>query len=62
MENTPVTVQKATLSPDLRAVQLKVANLAPEKIYELHFDNLRGKDGAPPLHPVAYYTLNRLAH
>jgi hypothetical protein len=60
MENTPITVQRATISSDLQTVHLSVSSLVPEKIYELHFDNLRAKDGMAPLHPVAYYTLNRL--
>ena len=57
---TPVKVSSATVSADGRTVRLKLPELRPGKIYELHHANLRAADGTAPLHTSAYYTLNRV--
>jgi len=60
MDNTPVPVKSAALSPDRKTVRLAPDGLRAGRIYELRYDKLRAADGAEPLHTVAYYTLNRL--
>ncbi|MBI2928976.1 MAG: ThuA domain-containing protein [Verrucomicrobia bacterium] len=60
VDNTPVAVEWAELSADRRTVSLRVAELRAGEIYELNLRDLRADDGAELLHPVAYYTLNRL--
>ncbi|MDB6122890.1 MAG: hypothetical protein JWQ71_1883, partial [Pedosphaera sp.] len=60
MENTPVSIKSIRISHDRKTVWLDVPELLTGKIYELHFNGLRGRDGNEMLHPVAYYTLNRL--
>jgi hypothetical protein len=57
---TPVKVTTASVSADGRTVRLKLPELRPGKIYELHHANLRAADGTAPLHTAAYYTLNRV--
>ncbi|MEN9572325.1 MAG: hypothetical protein RL514_180 [Verrucomicrobiota bacterium] len=56
---TPVKVTSASVSADGRTVRLKLPELRPGKLYELHHTNLRAADGTAPLHTSAYYTLNR---
>lgn len=59
--NTNVKPMAATLSEDGLSVDLKLPELLPEKIYEFRVDGLRTKSGAAIEHPLAFYTLNRLA-
>jgi sugar phosphate isomerase/epimerase len=60
MGNTAAAIQGVEISPDGRTVRLKVAELVPGKIYELNIRSVQAEDGSELLHPVAYYTLNRL--
>lgn len=48
------------VSADGKSIHLKVTNLRPGYVYEVHFDGLRSAEGAPLAHPVAYYTLNEI--
>jgi hypothetical protein len=41
-------------------VALDLAELIPERIYELNLHGLQAADGSDLLHFSAYYTLNRL--
>ena len=60
VDNTPVAVEQAQLSSDRRIVSLRVPELRAGEIYELNLREVRADAGAELLHPVAYYTLNRL--
>jgi hypothetical protein len=56
---SPVGVQEARLSPDLKSVRLRMEELFEGKIYEFHLSGIRAEDGSELLNPSAYYTLNR---
>jgi hypothetical protein len=60
MGNTPVPVKGVRLSADRRRVSLDLPELVTGKIYEVNLRNLLAADGAEVLHPIGYYTLNRL--
>ena len=49
-----------TVSGDGRSVQLEVPQRATGRVYHLQLKGLTSEDGAPLLHPDAYYTLNHL--
>jgi hypothetical protein len=53
-----LTIEKARVSADGRAVDLEIKGLAPYHVHELRFDGVRDCDGQPLLHPIGYYTLN----
>jgi hypothetical protein len=57
---SPVPVEGVEVSADGRRVSLRVGRRVEGRIYELHVRDLRAADGAPLLHPEAYYTLTRL--
>lgn len=59
-KNTNVKPTAATLSEDGLSVDLKPPVLLPEKIYEFRVDGLRTASGHAVVHPLAFYTLNRL--
>ncbi len=58
--NTSVKAIAVEVSADRRRVKLKLPELVPGKIYELHVRGLRSEDGSELLHDAAYYTLNRI--
>jgi hypothetical protein len=58
--NTPVAVASATVSPDGLRVQLTLPELVPLRIYEVACPGVKSRDQEAVLHPVAYYTLNRV--
>ena len=58
---TNVKPSQARLAADGRSVELTLPELRPETIYEFHLDGLRTVQQAPLAHPMAFYTLNRLA-
>lgn len=60
IDRTPVAVAGVRISDDGRRVSLILPELMPNRVYELHVRGLVADDGAPLLHPDAYYTLNRL--
>ncbi|HTU19803.1 MAG TPA: hypothetical protein VMG10_17200 [Gemmataceae bacterium] len=55
-----LTVEKVRVSEDGRAVDLEVKGLAAYHVHELRLDGVRDRDGEPLLHPIGYYTLNRI--
>jgi hypothetical protein len=60
MEITPVQVTDVKISTDYKKVWLTVPQVLTGKIYELHLNGVRAADGSDVLHPVGYYTVNRL--
>lgn len=48
------------ISEDGYRVRLRVANLRPFYVHELHVFGVRAAAGVPVLHPSAYYTLNAI--
>jgi hypothetical protein len=56
----PLKVTKAAVGADGKTVTLTVDGLAPYYVHELKLDGVRAADGRPLLHPVGYYTLNRV--
>ncbi|SFI33297.1 PQQ-dependent sugar dehydrogenase [Planctomicrobium piriforme] len=61
VDHTEPKIESATLSEDKRSVRLVVKGLQRGHVHELHADGIRSHAGLPLLHPVAYYTLNKLA-
>ena len=55
-----LAVQAGTLSPDGRTIDLRVENLRPYHIHELHLTGLVALDHEPLAPAVAYYTLNKI--
>ena len=53
-------VIEATVSADRLTVTIKVPGLRELFVHELRADGLRSADGNRLLHPVGYYTLNRI--
>ena len=58
-ESFPV-VTAVALDDDGMGVRLVVQGLVEGHVHDLHFDGVRAQDGAPLVHTVAYYTLNRI--
>jgi len=50
----------AVVAPDKKSVRLTIDPLTKGHIHELHLDGVKSAEGAPLLHPVAYYTLNEI--
>jgi hypothetical protein len=59
-DRRPDAISLEELSADHKQVRLKVPNLRPGRVYELHLRDVRAASGEPVLHPEAYYTLNQL--
>jgi hypothetical protein len=55
-----LTIKSATVGEDGKSVALVVEGLEPYNVHELRLDGVRDRDGFPLLHPLAYYTLNRI--
>jgi hypothetical protein len=53
-------IEAVTVSADRKKVSLKVPNLRPGRVYELHAEGIRGGEGESLLHSVGYYTLNEV--
>lgn len=53
-------ITAATLSSDGKTVSLTVPGLRRGRIYDFKLSEIQTPDGAPLLHPEAYYTLNEL--
>jgi len=60
IEQQDLAVTKATMAADGLSVALTIGGLRPTFVHELKLDGIRGVDGQPLLHPVAYYTLNSI--
>ncbi len=56
----PLNIEKATVSADRMSVALKVAGMRELYVHELRAAGVRTENGEPLLHPMAYYTLNRI--
>jgi hypothetical protein len=59
-DEQPLTVKKATVGADGKSVRLVVDSLRPYYVHALKLDGVRNQDGLPLLHPIGYYTLNRI--
>lgn len=53
-------VDGVKLSEDRRTVSLAVTGFRPGRVYELHLDGIKSRDGDKVLHPEGYYTLNEI--
>ena len=62
IDEVPLTVKAATVSPDRRSVRLKVGGLRELYVHELRAEGVRSAQGAALEHPDAYYTLNHIPH
>jgi hypothetical protein len=60
LDTKQLKIQSATVSDDGRRVRLTVAGLRKTFVHELHLPGVRNTDGQPLLHPVGYYTLNKI--
>jgi len=60
IDETPVAIAEARISPDARRVELTVPDLKPGFIYEFQLESLRAADGRLLVNPSAFYTANRL--
>jgi hypothetical protein len=54
------SVTSVALDDDGMGARLVVDGLVAGHVHEVHADGVRARDGAPLLHTVAYYTLNRI--
>jgi glucose/arabinose dehydrogenase len=53
-------IQSAAVSGDGKAVTLVVEGCKPYYVHELRLDGVRNQEGSSLLHPIGYYTLNRI--
>jgi hypothetical protein len=60
IDTTQVPIESAELSPDARTLHLVASQRKPLYVHELHFPLIRSAAGEKLVHPVAYYTLNRI--
>jgi hypothetical protein len=60
VDRTHPKIQSATAGSDGRSVRLVVDKLQLGHVHELELPGLRSADGAPLLHPIGYYTMNRI--
>ncbi len=59
-DETAVKVERVELSPDGLQARLTLADLIPERVYDLRPSGIRASDGEPLATTMAAYTLNRL--
>ncbi|TWT47006.1 hypothetical protein KOR42_42740 [Thalassoglobus neptunius] len=60
IQNRELTITSADVSEDRLSVKLTVKGMRELFVHELTARGVRSADGAPLLHPDAYYTLNRI--
>jgi glucose/arabinose dehydrogenase len=60
VDQTKPEIASAVVSDDHKSVVLTVKSLAPGHVHELHLPGVRSAEGAPLLHPAAYYTMNAI--
>ncbi len=60
IDRKTLPVSRVTVSSDRRSVRLEVPGLRRTYVHELMLPGIRNRDGAPLLHPEAYYTLNEI--
>ena len=53
-------ITNVDVAEDGKSVRLTVDGLEPYYVHELRFDGVRNTDGQGLLHPIGYYTLNRI--
>lgn len=54
------TIKSAKVGSDGRSVTLTVDGLRPFYVHQVNLPGVRTREGQPLLHPVGYYTLNRI--
>lgn len=59
-DTADVQITSATVSADGQSVMLEVDGLKPYYVHELKLPGVRNQGDQPILHPIAYYTLNRI--
>jgi hypothetical protein len=60
VDRRPEKVTGVAVSTDGKGVSLAVDGFRRGRVYELHLEGVRSRDGDPVLHPEAYYTLNEI--
>lgn len=60
VDRTTPKILKATAGSDGRSVRLVIDGLQRGHVHEIHVSGLKSESGAPALHPVGYYTLNKI--
>jgi mono/diheme cytochrome c family protein len=55
-----VPVTHTAIRPDVRGVEIDLAELLPDYIYQISLNGVVSADGEPISNPTAYYTANRL--
>ena len=55
-----VPVTRAILHADAKGVDIDLAELMPDYIYQVDLSGIQGMDGSPVANPTGYYTANRL--
>lgn len=60
IQNKQLEIESATISDDRLSVVLKVSGLRELFVHELRATGLRSQNNEELLHPVAFYTLNRI--
>lgn len=60
MDRRAEKVLAVSLSPDGMKASLHVTGFRPGRVYELHLEGIKSRDGDSVLHPEAYYTLNEI--
>jgi hypothetical protein len=60
IDTQSLTIRDAKVSEDCLRVQLRVDGLRELYVHELVANGVRNQEGQPLLHPMAYYTLNRI--
>ena len=58
VDKTTPTLKSVIVAPDGLSARLIVDGLQEGHVHEMHFPGIRSAQGAPLLHPTAYYTLN----
>lgn len=56
----PLEITSATVSPDGMKVSLVIPERKAYYVHELRLGGVRNRDGESLLHPIGYYTLNRI--
>jgi glucose/arabinose dehydrogenase len=60
VDHTTPTIKSIEVSDDGLSAYLKIDGLQVGHVHELHLDGVKNKEGQGLLHPVGYYTLNKI--
>ncbi len=60
VDKTKPTVKSVTVAADKLSARLEIEGLVEGHVHEFKFPGIRSSNGAPLLHPAAYYTLNQI--